>query len=329
MAGAVIRGWSTRLGRPFAERLETQIRAAVLEALSVAGLAIEDIDSVVTVASDTLDGLSVPGRGEIAGNYGRSYLNLPSSAGHGLGAAVTQIESGAAENLLLVGWGAATRLADDDFRANQADPFYARPIGATPRVVAALQAHEISGAEDPSTLQAYADEMFARAWQGEGRARERAAPAWAGTAFCDGAVALVLQREDAGKAGAAVRDFASVSRPYSPADESLDPAGWAKETVAALGGKAAAFGVLEAAAPTPAAEARALGAVSPAGDRLRFNRSGGGAAAWFGAATGLRQVAEASRSLAAGAAASGLVLDMAGPIGQHMTAILIEAGASA
>ena len=336
MASAVITGWGTRLGRPFAARLDLKIREAVLSALSVSGLSIGDIDTVVTVGSDTLDGLSVPSRSEVAGNYGRSYLNLPSSAGHGLGAAVAEIESGAAEHVLLVGWGAAARLAQHDFRRNQADPFYARPIGASPRVMAVLQARELLGFDGlhEGALQGYADEMFSRAWPGEPKPSGGAAPAWASTAFCDGVTAIVLRRSSKSSGGVAVRDFASASRPYSPEDDRLDPAAWAAEAIAGLSDPAArgsSFDVVEAAAPTPAAEVRALAAVgswSPGSHAM--NRSGGGASAHFGAATGLRQIAEASRSLAqAGPDAKGLVLDLAGPIGQHATAILLQSRGNA
>ncbi|MGQ7793599.1 hypothetical protein ACUN0C_14410 [Faunimonas sp. B44] len=339
-APATITGWACRLGRPFGDRLDMAVRETVLAALSVSNLPIDAIDSVVTVASDTLDGLSVPGRGEIAGNYGRSYLNLPSSAGHGLGAAVVQIESGSAENLLLVGWGAATKLAREDSRRNQADPFYARPIGASPRALAALQANELSGLEgsDPRRLQAYADRMRSRAWADATETPAGATPVWARSGFCDGAVAIVLQRGSGSRTGIGVTGIASVSRPYSPEDERLDPAEWVSEALGCLpdtddvdGGSA---GIVEAAAPTPAAEARALGALSTgsAQDIAGFNASGGGAVAYFGAATGLRQVAEASRALAAKGTSrpsSALVLDLAGPLGQHVTAIYLRAGGAA
>jgi hypothetical protein len=337
--GAVIAGCGWKLGRPFADRLDVVIRQAVLAALAESGLSIDDIDSFITVAGDTLDGISVPGRAEVAGNYGRRYLNVPSSAGHGLGAAVTQIEAGEAKNLILVGWGAATKYATFDPRRNQADPFYARPIGASPCVVAALQANEIldmSGMEE-STLQSYADEMALRTWDGTVAPVAGAAPAWVRTGFCDGAVAIVLRRAGDGSPGVAVSDFASVSRAYSPEDERLDTAEWVKEAISAMSGPGhtdgAEFTVIEAAAPTPIAEARALSALGFASDsdQGKFNPSGGGATAHFGQATALRQIAETSRRLAAGSKRSsrrpskGLVLDLTGPAGQHTTAIMLQA----
>jgi hypothetical protein len=336
VSAAVIAGCGWKLGRPFADRLDVAIRDAVLAALAESGLSIDDIDSFVTVASDTMDGISVPGRAEVAGNYGRRYLNLPSSAGHGLGAAVTQIEAGEAENLILVGWGAAAKYAQFDPRRNQADPFHVRPIGVSPRVVAAMQAQELLATADldESSLNSYTDQMMSRSWEGSARSVAGGAPAWARTGFCDGAVAIVMRR--GGPPGVTVSDFASVSRPYSPDDDHLDPAEWVREAVAALrhggGSDRGGFDMIEAAAPTPIAEARALSAVGfvAGGDTAKFNNSGGGAVAHFGAATALRQIAQTSRALAAktDSAAKGLVLDLTGPAGQHTTAIVLETGAS-
>jgi hypothetical protein len=336
-SGVTITGCAWKIGRPFAGRLDVVIRQTVLAALAESGLSIDDIDSFVTVAGDTLDGISVPGRAEVAGNYGRQYLNVPSSAGHGLGAAVTQIEAGEAKNLILVGWGAATKYGAFDPRRNQADPFYTRPIGASPRVVAALQANEIfdmSGME-ASSLQSYADEMALRAWDGAVATVAGAAPAWVKTGFCDGVVAIVLRGAGDGRPGVAVSDFASISRAYSPEDDRLDPAEWVKEALSAMSDpdrtQQAEFTVIEAAAPTPIAEARALSALGFATnfDRAKFNPSGGGATAHFGQATALRQIAETSRRLAAGSKGSskGLVLDLTGPAGQHTTAIMLQAEA--
>lgn len=337
---AVITGTGWKIGRPLRGRLDVAIREAVLTALNTSKLSIEDIDTFVTVASDTLDGLMVPGRSEIAGAYGRKYLNIPSSAGHGLAAAVTQIESGEAGNLVLVGWGAATKLNEYDGRNNQADPFFARPMGASPRVVAALQAQELLGVDglDETALQAYVQRMVSGVWQGGTNASSGSAPAWARSAFCDGVVAIVMRRAGDAENGVRIRDFASVSRPYSPEDDRLDTATWVREALAGLSDPGVAnsgeFDVVEAAAPTPIAELRALVGVGSGSARCgdMVNRSGGGASAHFGAATGLRQIAEASRILMemrqAKASARGLALDLSGPLGQHATAILLQTGAS-
>ncbi|GAA4339010.1 hypothetical protein GCM10023144_36700 [Pigmentiphaga soli] len=330
--GAMIVGCGCRLGQPFDDRMDVVIRQAVLTALDESGMSIQDIDSVVTVAGDTLDGLMVASGAEVAGSYGRRYMNVPSSAGHGLAAAATQIESQGAENVLLVGWGAATRYGGFDPRRNQADPFHARPIGASPAVVAALQANELGvlSGLDETALRAYVQEMSMRAWGKAAAAGASAVPDWARTGFCDGVAAIVLRPASDARRGVRVRDFASVSRGYSPEDDSLDPAKWVGEAVSALSGACArkdTYAVVEAAAPTPIAEIRAL---SPFGFKSmaqkEFNPSGGGAAAHFGQATALYGVAETSRRLVAGGkGAQGLVVDLTGPLGQHVTAISLQA----
>jgi hypothetical protein len=152
-------------------------------------------------------------------------------------------------------------------------------------------------------------------------------------------VAIVLRRAGNGSRGVSVSDFASVSRSYSPEDDRLDTAEWVKEALSAMSGPdrvdEAGLSVIEAAAPTPIAEARALSALgfSAGSDQARFNPSGGGATAHFGQATALRQIAETSRRLAAGSkgpsgsSSKGLVLDLTGPAGQHTTAIMLQAQA--
>jgi hypothetical protein len=60
----------------------------------------------------------------------------------------------------------------------------------------------------------------------------------------------------------------------------------------------------------------------------QINRSGGGAAAHFGPATGLHGLARASGFLADFEAGDdphcGLVIDLAGPIGQSVTVAMLE-----
>src|SRR5690606_38437738 len=123
-------GAAARVGASIVADLETEVRSVVLSSLSSSNLDLAYIDAVVTVASDTLDGVMVPIRAEVAGAFGKMPLNVPSSAGHGLAAAMVLLESGQARNVLLVGWGAASKLARHDSRSIQADPFHDRPVGA-------------------------------------------------------------------------------------------------------------------------------------------------------------------------------------------------------
>ena len=91
--------------------------------------------------------------------------------------------------------------------------------------------------------------------------------------------------------------------------------------------------VIEAGGPTPFCEARAMSALlSRQGWNLsdaRVNPSGGGAVAHFGAATGLQRIAAATEKLAGGKRfaepVGGAVIDLAGPIGQSASVVVLEA----
>lgn len=333
---SAIVGHAVRLGRPFGDRLEVTVRDTVLEALGRSGLDLADIDTVVTCASDTLDGMMVPVKAEFAGSYGRSLLNVPSSAGHAVAAAASLIETGQAENLLMVGWGEATRLARADFRRNQADPFYTRPLGASPAMSATLQAAGLAAEvlPDGAALDERARADRARAWGAAPDGRGDSVPAWAQTGFCDGAVALILRPRNQAPGGVVIRDHGCASRSYCPGDDRLDPALWVDEAVAACAEpdslRAGAFAAVEVAGPTTIAEMRALAALradridDPSGGVMA---SGGGAAAHFGPATALRQLAVACATLG-GRPGMGIVADLAGPMGQHTTLIALEAQTS-
>src|SRR5690606_21160183 len=153
-------------------------------------------------ASDTLDGVMVPIRAEVAGAYGKSPLNVPSSAGHALAAASVLLGSGQAQRVLIAGWGAASKLALHDSRDSQASPFDDRVIGAGPAQIAALQAAELRQ-DDPDLPDA-------------------------GVTFSDGAVALVLGLAR-GAGETRIADFGTSSRGYYPEDDLVDPALWVRE----------------------------------------------------------------------------------------------------
>ncbi len=319
-----VAGAASRIEGQFASGVERPIRDVVREALADAGISLSDVDYVVTVASDALDGMMVPVRAELAGALGKSYLNVPSSAGHALAAAATVIEAGDAETVLVVGWGAASKLAGDDGRSNQFDPFYMRPAGATPETLAAVQRQVLvaAGLLSVSEVEAHAARMAAASWPGG---------AGASHAFCDGAVAIVLTGSKPPARGLSIVDHATASRSHAPLDATFDPAVWTSEALGSFvrGGASSQDGFVEVSGTTPCAELRAISAVLGsesvvgAGDS---NRTGGGAAAWFGPATGLRAFAELFRMHSATdrGEAHGVFVDLAGPLGQLVTALRIE-----
>ena len=92
--------------------VEVSVRGAVQDALAAAKMVLNDVDLVVTVGSDILDGGMVGTRSGIAGAYGRELISVPSSGGHALAAAVAMIESGQARTVLLAGWGEGKKFSE-------------------------------------------------------------------------------------------------------------------------------------------------------------------------------------------------------------------------
>ncbi len=314
---AAILGSASLIARRFEKSLEFAVHETVLAALADAKLELDAIDTVVTAASDTLDGIMVATRSEIAGSTGRAYMHIPSSAGHALAAAATLIEAGMAQRVLLVGWGEGSKFLEQDSRGIQADPFFARPVGADPLTVAALQAQFLiaAGRIDTQAADKYARGMNERAWPGQ-EIVPGSVPIWLRTGWCDGAVALVLAKSAEYPAAVRIRDFATSFQPYTPQD--LDPATWVAD---AIGPQTTPLDTIEISAPTPVCEARA--GMALAGE---VNASGGGAAAYFGIATGLKRIAAAASSLRAGQHAK--AIDLAGPIGQAVTVVTLDRSAT-
>lgn len=325
---ASIAGAACRIDRQFAGGIEPVIREVVRSTLDAAAISLADIEMVVTVASDTLDGMMVPIRAELAGALGKNYLNVSSAAGHAVCAAAAAIEAGDADTVLIVGWGAASKLAIADGRANQFDPFYMRPLGATPKVMAALQKQILvaSGALSENNIEAFRARMTDRVWEGgKGDASQA-------NGFCDGVAALVMRRASEGQGGIVISDHATASRSHNPLDGSFDPAAWVREAISGFSGarakESAARGFIEVSGSSICAELRGIVASVESGlvdcDGSSANSMGGGAAAWFGPATGLRALAMLCGDGEARDRDAGLFVDLAGPLGQHVTSIFIE-----
>ena len=322
----VIAGFGAEIGQRFSDTREAAIHCAVTTAIRSAGLrSVGEIDMVITVASDMLDGIMVPTSSDIAGACERAYLNVPSSAGHALAAAAIMIESGQAGNVLLVGWGEGSKLAHQDNRAAQADPFYA------------LQAQSLLSTDRRAIadLEEYSARMRLRARQSVARQSPSDQNAWLLPVWCDGVAALVLS-SSAAEGAVRICDFASVSRPYWPETDDLNPALWVLEAMRQMRDPAASgrarLSVVEAGATTPFCEVYALDPLLAAQQWAlsddRVNPSGGGASACFGPATGLARVIAAAEALGrknpGEDPAGGMVLDLAGPLGQAVTVVHLE-----
>lgn len=318
-AAVRIAGHAMQVGRLAGRGIEAAVREVVGAALARAGITLDEVDTLVTVGSDILDGAMVATHSGIAGSYGHSLLTVPSSAGHALAAALSMIQGGGARNVLLAGWGEGSKFAELDGRIIQADPFYARPLGAGAAEMAALQAQRLvaTGRLRQETAARYAERMAGRAGITAGRV------GWLATGWCDGACALMLTTDGP---GATIGEIGTAFEPYAPEPDALDPAGWV--AAASAGFDLHGLAAIEVGGPTPMSEmAAAAGLRAVLGwDALdeRINPSGGGAVAHFGPATGLcRMVAAAEAARDGGRAAA---IDLAGPIGQATTVVVLEGG---
>ncbi len=309
-----IRGWGSQIG-PTATPIGDAVQRAVHAALQSAQMTLADVDMVVTVGSDILDGAMVATNSGIAGYYGKEILTVPSSAGHAFDAAVSLIISGQAATVLLAGWGEGTKVAAHDSRAIQADPFYARAVGAEPTALAALQAQYLvtKNRLDLEKAARYAADMRNRAGYAEKEAGRSGAAKWLSANWCDGACAIVLSSKSGAKS-VAVGAIGTSFQPYCPEPDQLDPAAW----VRAASNIPADASAIEVGAPTPFAELAALDAVKV----KNANKSGGSAAAYFGPATGLQRIIAVADQLRADGG-KGIAIDMAGPIGQATTVVVL------
>jgi hypothetical protein len=247
--------------------------------------------------------------------------------------------------VLVVGWSEGGKGTVREALPLQADPFHARRAGANPQALANVQREWLlqSGKSRTDEFTGYARSM---------RLRRESATDGAND-WCDGAAALVLRRAHEGTLTPIV-DFASTWRPFTPTNaEDMDPAGWVEATLALLPRSPQwkrelreQLVSIEASAPTTHCERRALEPLlGHSGWNIsddRINRHGGGAAQWFGPASGLRALAHAQSALrdaargdvARGDAAQGdaagtaVVLDLCGPIGQAATAVVLRQGAA-
>lgn len=294
--------------------MDAVVQDVIRRALTEAALGVAEVDLVITVASDTLDGMMVPVRSDMAGALGKSYLNVPSSAGHALMAAVASIQAGDAQTVLLVGWGAASKLAEFDSRSSQLDPFYLRPLGASVATLQAMQQQSLidQGLLTNREIEAHAARMSEIVW-GE------AAP----SGFCDGTAAIVLRRAGEGDAGLIAGSIGVSSRSQLPLDGNLDPKVWVDEATAEFETDGLAF--TEVCGQGASVELRALAAVP--GIKLA-NAHGGSSQGWFGPASPLRNIAALHAAAEEGGPQNGLLIDLAGPLGQHVTAIQFSAGES-
>lgn len=330
------------------QSLDALVAETVQAALLSANIKLDDVDTVVALGNEQVDGgISPLLMAEAAGGLGRSYLFVTGASGDALHSALAFLGAGMAQTVLLVGWSQSTKPGVDDLSTLSTDPLFHQPLGLGLVELAAMHFArlEFDGLVDAREVRGYAEEMKRR------RGRDRSLNGarivrWSGRGsipFNDGrkkpvgpdridrATALVLAAEQR-SATVRITDVAKADRSLVP--DEIDPRVWLDDVLRQIEPNVSTVtdcAIIEVSAPSAYCEWRALGALGLGGTwsaREGFNRFGGGLAAYNGTADGLARLESAFRGLLEplGVARSGLVIEMSGPLGQSVTAVRLAAG---
>lgn len=178
--------------------MDDLIADALDSALADCGQPLEALEGIVACGNDADDGLLSPLlRAEAAGAVGRDYTYVTGSFCQAVTTAAALIASGLLPCVAVLAWGSGGAAADDNEQMI-ADPFFLRPVGATPNNMRALRARAIG------------DESWA---EPDTDLRE------------DAAVCLIMGAEGAGRS-IQLADWKSTFRRYLPATGQLDPNAW-------------------------------------------------------------------------------------------------------
>ena len=330
--------------------LDALIQDAVSGVLRDADIALDMVDCVITVSSDTVDGALAPLlRSEAAGAPGHDYLHVTGASASAIHAAMTLIKSNLAGIVLVVGWGEWTKKVVDEVPELETDPVFHRALGIGSLQLAAMQTNWLieHGLVSREGAIAYANAMRARRYESDelhkARTRRLLAPREATpTGICrelmpdgiDRATALLLcAAESKGKGpspGLRIESIATCFRPLWPRQEDLDPAVWVSALLeqGRLREEDLAGLAIELSSTNAVIGLRGLSALGAAGDWSRnslLNRYGGSLAAYNGAADGLARMdllARSGRGRVNGQPPrGGLVIELAGPLGQAAASV--------
>jgi len=185
--------------------MEELIADALDRALAMSALELSALDGIVASGNDGDEGLLSPLlRAEAAGAAGREYLYMTGGYCQAVAAAASIVASGLSARVAVIGWGTGVPVVDEN-ETMSADPFFLRPVGATPAQMRRLRARAL-GYE-------------------EGGDCEKSAT----SARQDAAVSLILASGEPARGVVTLTDWRSGFRPYLPAPDDLDPASWRRE----------------------------------------------------------------------------------------------------
>src|ERR1044072_7517736 len=106
----VIAGVAASVGPVRTDSLESLIFATARAAIDNAGVALKDIDAVVTACADQVDGRAISSMVNTgaAGGHLRDEVNLASSGAHALVEGFLAVAAGRCETVLVSAWGKAS-----------------------------------------------------------------------------------------------------------------------------------------------------------------------------------------------------------------------------
>lgn len=342
----ILGSWSSYSRRR--KNLDALIHEAVSGVLRHAGAALEVVDCVITVSSDSVDGAIAPLlRSEASGAPGHDYLHVTGASASAIHAAMTLITSNLAGTVLVIGWGEWTKKVVDEIPDLETDPVFHRPLEIGSLQLASMQIGWLidRGLVARETAIAFANAMRAKKCElselRKARTRRLAAPREAtSVGICreimpdgiDRATALLLcaTKQKGPSPRLCIDGIATRFRPLWPQQEDLDPAVWVSEVLeqCGLSDHALAGMAIEVSSTNAVIGLRALSALGAAGDWSRnslLNRFGGGLAAYSGAADGLARIDLLARAgfgaVSGQPQKGGLVIELAGPLGQATASI--------
>lgn len=180
------------------------IADAVDNALEAASIGLDGIGCVVAMGNDADDGMLSPLlRAEAAGAVGREYLFVTGVFGQAVAAAVPLLAGGLTSSAIVVGWCPASPAVTEN-EVMIADPFFTRPVGATPDALRRLLDAALGRPSHPA-----------------------AGP------LLDAAACLVLSRHEPATSAdvVTITDWRSTFRPFLPDVGDMDPLFWVRQAV--------------------------------------------------------------------------------------------------
>lgn len=207
----IITGMGAVTAPTYSLSMDELIADALDRALASASLDLDALDGIIASGNDGDEGVLSPLMcAEAAGAAGREYLYMTGGYCQAVSAAAAIVASGLSAQVGVVGWGTGGPVVDQN-EVMSADPFFLRPVGATPARLRRLRARAM----------------------GQDHGTDGHPPAADGRQ--DAAVSLILTNGARISRGVALTNWRSGFHPYLPAPEDLDPIAWREQILPSPG----------------------------------------------------------------------------------------------